>query len=299
MESYIAVPLYRLNGEFFGTLCALDPNPSSVSETDLELFQLFANLIAYELDAEDKSREREAELRRVVAESDSQRRFMSILGHDLRNPLNTIKMAANLQRMKTVSAETNLEMAGKIVKTAQRMEDLIEDLLETTNAIGGSDVLIFKKPADLTAICLSIIEEFKIAHPNSKIEFYAEENCLGDWDERRISQVLANLLSNAISYGRRGMPVKVNLTEDCDRVIIQVNNRGEVISSEAKRNLFSAFWRGSHKNGANAEGLGLGLYIVKRIVEAHNGTISVDSNREYGTTFTVVFAKEKSNVQAV
>ena len=299
IESYIAVPLYRLDGELFGTLCALDPNPSNVSETDLDLFQLFANLIAYELDAEEKSREREEELRKVVAESESQRRFMSILGHDLRNPLSTIKMAASLQMMGKLAAEKNAEMAGKIVKTAKRMENLIEDLLETTRAIGGDEISISKKTVDLTVICLSIIEEFRIAHPAEKIEFYAEENCLGDWDERRISQVLANLLSNAISYGKRGTPIKVNLTENCDRVILQINNRGEVISEESRKNLFTAFWRGAKTNANNANGLGLGLYIVKRIVEAHGGTISVDSNREYGTTFTVVFTKEKSHALAV
>ena len=285
------MPLYRLDGEFFGTLCALDPNPSEVSEEDLELFQLFANLIAYELDAEEKSRQREDELVKVVAESESQRRFMSILGHDLRNPLSTITMAANLQKQGKLSSEKNLEMAGKIVKTAKRMQHLIEDLLETTQIVGGNKISVETKPSELRAICLSIIEEFKISHPNVKIEFYDEENCFGDWDERRIGQVLANLLSNAISYGKPETPVKVNLTEDCNRVMIQVNNRGEVIGEAAKKNLFTAFWRGSKKSVGNSGGLGLGLYIVKRIVEAHNGKISVDSNRDYGTTFTVVFEK--------
>lgn len=285
------MPLYRLDGELFGTLCALDPNPSNVSEDDLELFQLFANLIAYEIDAEENARKREAELRKVVAESQTQQRFMSILGHDLRNPLSTILMAANLQTLGALSPEKNLEMAGKIIKTAQRMENLIEDLLETTQTVGGTSISISKKPADLTAISLNIIEEFKIANPNAKIEFYAEENCLGDWDERRIGQVLSNLLSNAISYGSREMPIKVNLTEDCRRVFIQVNNRGELIGEEAKKNMFTAFWRGAKKSVNNSNGLGLGLYIVKQIVEAHDGEISVESNREYGTTFTVVFEK--------
>lgn len=285
------MPLYRLGGELFGTLCALDPNPVDISEDDLELFQLFANLIAYELDADDKARQREEELEKITAESESQRRFMSILGHDLRNPLSTITMAASLQRRENLSPEKNLEMAEKIVKTAKRMQYLIEDLLETTQSMGGNDISIVTKPLDLSRICRAIIEEFKISHPDSKIEFYAETDCFGEWDERRIGQILANLVSNAISYGQTESPIKVNLTEDCDRVIIQVNNRGEIISDEAKQHLFTAFWRGSKKSGGNSSGLGLGLYIVKRIVEAHGGTISVESNREYGTTFIVVFKK--------
>ena len=102
---------------------------------------------------------------------------------------------------------------------------------------------------------------------------------------------MSNLLSNAISYGDFETPIKVNLTKDNDRVAMLVNNRGEVISEEARQHLFTAFWRGSKKSGGNSSGLGLGLYIVKRIVEAHRGTISVESNREDGTTFSVVFQK--------
>lgn len=285
------MPLYRLDGELFGTLCSLDPNPTDVSEEDLELFQLFGNLIAYELDADDKARQRETELEKITAESESQRRFMSILGHDLRNPLSTIMMAASLQRRENLTPEKNLEMAEKIIKTAKRMQYLIEDLLETTQSIGENDINIVTKPIALSRICQGIVEEFKISHPDAKIEFNAEEKCFGEWDERRIGQILANLLSNAISYGQAETPIKVNLTEDFERIVIQVNNRGEIITDEAKQHLFTAFWRGSKKGGNNSGGLGLGLYIVKRIVEAHRGTIAVESNREDGTTFTVVFEK--------
>ena len=294
IESYIAVPLYRLSGELFGTLCSLDPESSDVSESDLETFRLFANLIAYELDAEEKAQQREEELEKIVAESESQRRFMSILGHDLRNPLSTIAMAANLQKRGTLDKEQNAAMAEKIVKTAGRMQRLIEDLLDTTQTIGENKLSVEKKPTDLRAVCLSIIEEFRISHPSARIDFYSEENCFGDWDERRIGQILANLISNAVSYGDRNKPIKINLTEDCDRVIIQVNNRGETIGDEAKKNIFTPFWRGSKKQNENSAGLGLGLYIVKRIVEAHDGRIIVDSNNEYGTTFTVIFEKTES-----
>lgn len=292
IESYIAVPLYRLDGEVFGTLCALDPEPSDVSASDLELFELFANLIAYEIDAEEKAQERQQELENAVAESETQRRFMSILGHDLKNPLNTIVMAANLQKQKILSVEQSAEMAGKIIKTAGRMSHLIDDLLDTTRGISGRKISINPKATELRTICLQIIEEFSIAHPNVKIDFYCEENCFGNWDDQRIGQVLTNLLSNAISYGKKEAPIKVSLTEDCNRVLIQVNNRGEVIGEEEKKNFFTPFWRGSKKNETNAAGLGLGLYIVKQIVEAHNGSITVDSNREYGTTFTVSFSKQ-------
>ena len=164
-------------------------------------------------------------------------------------------------------------------------------MLDTTQGLGGREISINPQESELGSICLQIIEEFNISHPQVKIDFYCEENCFGKWDEQRIGQVLANLLSNAISYGKKGIPIKVSLTEDCNRVLIQVNNRGEIISEEEQKNLFTPFWRGSKKNETNAAGLGLGLYIVKQIVEAHNGSITVESNREFGTTFVVSLNK--------
>lgn len=291
IESYIAVPLYRLDGEYFGTLCALDSKPSNLSEADFEMFTLFANLISYELELEKQRIDLEAALKLSVQNNDRKARFMGILGHDLRSPLNTISMAAILQKQGGLTPEKNSEMSDKIIKTAKRMQFLIEDLLDTTQAVQGNEIFIERQPIELREAFRQIIEEQKIVHPNRNIEFYAEENCFGQWDEGRLGQVLSNLLSNALHYGNPNAPVKVNLIEDCGRVVLQVNNQGEIISEEIKKNLFTPFWRGARKTAGNlnSSGLGLGLFIVKQIIKAHGGTIEVDSNREDGTTFTVTF----------
>ena len=293
VESYLGVPLFRQNGEFFGTLCTLDSNPKDVSEKNIEIFSLMAKLIAHELEAEEQRRELDEALKFANQTNETRARFMGILGHDLRNPLNTIVMAATLQQGGELTADKNAQMAEKIVRTSRRMQYLIEDLLDASQTAQNNRILINKKPGDLRDICEPVIEEFQLAHPNRKIDFFAPETCLGEWDEGRFGQVLSNLLSNALSYGSSHFPIKVNLIGDRDRVVLQVNNQGEIMSEEVKKNLFTAFWRGAKKVGinANSSGLGLGLYIVKQIVEAHGGTISVESNREYGTTFTVIFPR--------
>ncbi len=288
IESYLAVPLYRNNGELFGTLCALDSEPRYISEKHIQTFELMANLIAFELEAEEQRTEREVALNLAEQTSEARARFMSILGHDLRNPLNTIVMAANLQKMGTLDQTKNNEMSDKIIKTAKRMNFLIEDLLDASQTFQGNKIRIERKPTDLCVICSSIIEEFRISNPERVFEFYAEENCYGDWDEGRIGQVLSNFLSNAISYGSSSKPIKINLIEDWDKVVLQVNNQGEVIGDETQKNLFIPFWRGAKKL-SNSSGLGLGLFIVKQIIESHGGSVNVESNREYGTTFTCVF----------
>ena len=294
VESYIAVPLYRQNGDCFGVMCALDLEPREFSEELVSSFELFANLITYELEADERRQESEELLKLTQQSNESRARFMGILGHDLRNPLNTIIAAANLQKMGTLAPEKNAEMTEKIIKTAKRMQFLVEDLLDTTQTVQGNEIFIEKKRIDLTEVFRHIIEETSITHPNSNIEFYAEENCFGLWDEGRLGQVLSNLLSNALHYGNRQSPIKVNLIQDREKVVLQVNNQGEIISEDNRKNLFTPFWRGAKKTAGsiNSSGLGLGLYIVKQIVEAHGGAIEVDSNREDGTTFTTIFKRD-------
>ena len=289
------MPLFRQNGEFFGTLCVLDTEPREFSKELVETFELFANLIAFEVEAEER-RQTNADILKLTEQSnDARARFMSILGHDLRSPLNTIVMAATLQKMSPNGSDKIPQMADKILKTADRMKFLIEDLLDTTQTLQGQEISINLETTALQNICQLIIEEFKIANPNHKIEFFAETECVGEWDAGRIQQVLSNLLSNAIHYGTSTKPIKVDLIADCDRVVLQVNNQGEIIQPEIMENLFQPFWRGARKR-SNSSGLGLGLYIVKQIVEAHDGKISVESDREYGTTFTVIF-DQNSNWQ--
>jgi signal transduction histidine kinase len=288
IESYLAVPLFRNNGEFFGTLCAMDPQPRNLSKDKFVIFELMANLIAFELEAEEQRQDREEALKLAKQTNETRARFMGILGHDLRSPLSTIMMAASIQKLSELEKNKNIEMSQKILRAANRMKYLIEDLLDTTQTVQGNEIRIVKEPSDLRKIFSLILEEFEISHPERIIEFYAEENCYGNWDEGRLGQVLSNLLSNAIHYGSSSKPIKVNLIRDDNKVILQVNNQGKIIPQEIKKNLFKPFWRGARKR-SNSSGLGLGLYIVKQIVEAHGGLITVDSNPEYGTTFTVIF----------
>ena len=128
------------------------------------------------------------------------------------------------------------------------MNFLIEDLLDASQTFQGDKIRIERKPTDLRHICLSIIEEFKISNPERVFEFYAEENCYGNWDEGRIGQVLSNLISNAISYGSSSKPIKINLIEECDQVTLQVNNQGALIPEEIRKNLFRLIFSFSFEN---------------------------------------------------
>lgn len=294
VESYLGVPLYRQSGEYFGVLCSLDTEPTDISEKNIATFQLMAKLIAYELEAEEQRGELNEALKLANQTIETRARFMGILGHDLRNPLNTIMMAANIQkRGGALDAEKSALMTETILRTSRRMNFLIKDLLDASQTAQGNRLSIQKKPGDLREICGALIEEFRLTHANRAIRFEAADACPGEWDEGRLGQVLSNLLSNALSYGSFDSPVKINLACEDGQVVLRVNNQGEVLPDEARKNLFAPFWRGARKSETetNSSGLGLGLYIVKQIVEAHHGSIALESNEPDGTTFTVAFPR--------
>lgn len=290
IESYIAVPLNRLNGESFGTLCALDTLPSDLSEENFEIFNLLASLIVYELEADERQQRSRSELEAARRVGETQARMMGILGHDLRNPLNTVKMAATLMSKQILSAEQSIDMVGKILGSTGRMQEMIEDMLDMTRAQYGFDFSVNRKYCDLSRVCEQIVGEFKIINPDNRIDFRIAGDCQGYFDEGRVAQVVSNLVSNALRYGAADKLVRVGLAGDDSAVVLKVNNQGEPIPPDAISQLFTAFWRGK----SDEKGLGLGLYIVEQITQLQGGTISVASNEENGTTFTATFPKQST-----
>jgi phosphoserine phosphatase RsbU/P len=275
----------------FGTLCALDPLPTDLKEEDFEIFELFAQLIAYELEAEEKQAERERQLVEERKRNEMQQRFMSILSHDLRSPLNTISGAANVQLLVNRDNEKSSELAEKILRSARQMNMMIYDLLDAARSQNGTAFPVEKKTLNLCEVAGNLVEDFRLAHPDRKLNFFAGSDFFGDVDETRFCQVLTNLLSNAVRYGAPDQPITVTLRENESEISLAVNNQGEPISDEDCQNLFNPFWRGTQTK-ENSKGLGLGLYIVEQIMRAHNGRIAVGSNKETGTTFTAFFGKQ-------
>ena len=291
VESYLGVPLIKRNGEVFGNLCAFDTLPANLSPENIELFDLCAQLIGYELETANEKTNLEKKVEDAQEITDIRTRFMSILGHDLRNPLNTIMMAANLQLKNKNADERSRDLSGKIIKSARRMQKMISDLLDTTRTENQITLPFVREHLDLCSLFSEITEEFRIAHSTRTIEFDGDERCEGKWDAGRIVQVYSNLLSNALHYGEPEMPVKVNIKDTGENVRVSVWSKGKVIPADETENIFQPFWRGTKDDSLNSSGLGLGLYIVQEIMQTHGGKIELESDKEKGTTFTAVFAR--------
>lgn len=212
-------------------------------------------------------------------------RIVAVLGHDLRTPLNAVKMAGSLIARGQMPDQHPI-FAAKIVSAADRMNRMISDLLDFASARSGS-LKIDRTKVDLGAVCQQVVDELRLANRDRVIAFDADGSpALGEWDAERIAQVIANLGANAIKYSPVESTVHIRLRGLDDCVDIAVHNAGEPIPEEEQREIFAPFRRGSAQTQGES-GLGLGLFIAQEMVRAHGGHIEVQSDAQHGTTFKV------------
>lgn len=219
----------------------------------------------------------------------SEEMFLAILGHDLRTPLGAVIMASQFMIDTGELEEPHLTLTNRIGRSARRMNGMVGDLLDLTRTRLGSGIPIVRKEMDLAKEASNAVDEVMSANPESVLKLNTSGNLHGNWDCARISQVMANLLGNAVQYGLPKSVISVTLRGETSGVVVQVHNRGRGIAEADIQQLFQPLKR--LKSGEPAPShlgsLGLGLYIAERIVTAHGGTIDVNSSDEAGTFFTV------------
>lgn len=232
-------------------------------------------------------KEAEENLQRTATFRDQ---FISILGHDLRSPLSAILMSAQaIPRPGNLNAAQS-RAVGRITSSAEKMNRMISDILDFARGRLGGGFVVKHERVNLHEVCEKAIEELLVAHPRHRIELKREGNGQGCWDPDRLAQVVSNLVGNAITYGDKAWPIRVEARDLGEEVSLRVTNRGEPIPPEIMPVLFEPFTQASADSGS-AKSLGLGLYIVKQIVEAHGGRIDVQSAAADGTTFSVTLPR--------
>lgn len=276
-ESYISIPIFRRDSSFFGTLCALDPLPAKLSDPGIvATFENFARLIGLQLDLQDDLRRKEEELADADRSAVIRERFIAILGHDLRNPLAAVVSGIRLLNRMDPSPKASL-VIDKMGQSARRIEVLIDDLLDFARGRLGSGVFLDLQTTDsLEGPIREVIGELQIVHPGAIIEVSLglEEPVI--CDVPRISQLLSNLVGNALTHGAPNRPITVRAFSGHGQFRLSVSNEGGPIAPDLLPKLFEPFTQ-AHDSGTNA-GLGLGLFIAAEIAKAHSGTISVSSN---------------------
>jgi signal transduction histidine kinase len=279
-RSYISMPIFLPDGALFGTLCAIDPKPARLSTPEtVGMFRLFADLIAFHLDADRRLALNAASLMDERETAELREQFIAVLGHDLRNPLASIDAGIRIVG-KAVRDEKARHALGLMRNSVGRMAALIENMLDFARGRLGGGLALNPAPTPVLPVLEQVSQELRSAYPERVVEadlaLSPEDRIF--CDPMRIGQLFSNLLANALSHGAPGAPVRVRAAIDEGSFILAVANAGEPIPPVLRERLFQPFFRATVRQ--SKQGLGLGLYIASEIARAHQGTLDVTSTEE-------------------
>ncbi|MGQ0508313.1 MAG: ATP-binding protein [Myxococcaceae bacterium] len=230
--------------------------------------------------------EREVLLSAAERKSEFEQQLIGIVSHDLRNPIAAISMSAALMLRQNDLDPRQRKSLDRIATSAGRVNRMIRDLLDFTQARLGGGLPITRAPMDLHALIRQLVAETQDAMPEREIQLVQSGDGAGSWDSDRVAQVTTNLISNALHYSPASSSIRVTTRGHEADVVLEVLNGGAPIPDSVLPRLFEPMQRGEVTD-STSRSVGLGLYIVKNIVEAHGGSVTVSSNEAQGTTFVV------------
>jgi signal transduction histidine kinase len=269
LQSYIAMPIRLTDGSFFGTLCAIDPEPHRLKTPEtIEMFEMFAEVIGFQLSA----------IRNLLDEQNAsalREQFIAVLGHDLRNPIASVSGGVSLLRKEALS-NTGTQILDMMHGSVVRMSALIDNVLDFARGrLGGGFALSRQAGVDLEPILQQVVSELRVGAPGRTIEtdfaLPHPVNC----DPSRFGQMVSNLLANGLTHGAPGEPVRIHAATVGGDLEVSIANGGKPIAPATMERLFQPFFRGEAQPSQN--GLGLGLHIASEIAKAHGGAIEVAS----------------------
>ncbi len=274
-QSYISMPIFLSDGRFFGTLCAIDPRPARLKNPEtIGMFKLFAELIAFHLEANEKLAISESSLLDARRAAELREEFIAILGHDLRNPLAAVLAGTRMLARVPLDAKS-AHIVSLMQSSAHRMAGLVDNVLDFARGRLGDGLSLAPQLSPLEPALMQVIEEIRATFPGRIIEAQFNLGTPINADHPRLAQLISNLLGNAIAYGSDAAPIHVQANVDDGELTLAVINSGPGITPEAMAHLFKPFSR-SHSS-PESKGLGLGLYIASEIAKAHGGKLAASS----------------------
>lgn len=213
-----------------------------------------------------------------------ERQLIGIVSHDLRNPLSTILLGTQMLMAGDRIADSSLRALARIQAAAERCTRMVNDLLDFTQVRVGGGLAVAPAPGNMHALVRQAAEEVGMGAAERELQVVATGDAHGAWDLDRMSQVMHNLLTNALKYSPPDSAISVRCEAGEADVAVEIHNLGAPIAPEALARIFQPMQRATSQLENRARSVGLGLFIVKHIVEAHHGEIAVRSTAD-GTTF--------------
>lgn len=280
---YISTPMQDEYGNLVGTVVAFQ----DITQRKWAEAVLQRTNEELELKVRDRTAALQQANEQLQALSELKSRFVSMVCHEFRNPLNNILLSASsLERYDTqLSADHRLEYLKGVKTDVDRMTQMIDDIL-VIGKIEADKLRIQPTAIELVQFCHALVAEMQLTAEEHPLTVTSRHrHLLAELDEKLLRSILTNILSNAIRYSHTLTPIRLQLSKSQGQVIFRVRDRGIGIPREDFPHLFEPFHRG--KNVSNIPGTGLGLNIVKRFVDLHRGSVQVDSKLNQGTTFTI------------
>jgi len=282
----IAAPVTATDRQL-GVLAVYSAYPPVFQREEVEVLEMVAAQAALILEVRAFAEETAALAAREEA-TQLKEEFLSAAAHDLRTPLTTLLGQAQLMQRRlrrNPESPADAEGVGRLVSQAERMRDLVNDLLDATRADQVALVEVFE-PVDLDQLVRN--EAARVVSDRHEIMIDSSEGAIVAGDAARLRQLLQNLLDNAVKYSPAGGSIRVELRPNASEVRLTVRDEGIGISPAQMTHLFERFWRATSADPRRTTGMGLGLYICRRIVEGHRGRIWAESQGSgYGSAFCV------------
>jgi signal transduction histidine kinase len=216
--------------------------------------------------------------------SEIQELFMVTLTHDLKNPLNIIKMGTHLVLRRFERGDRHYDVTARMIGAIERLDGMIQNLLDTSRLRAGQGLSLTFENCDLEQLLQEVVEDLNFAYEERFVLVSAdavETRC----HRKSLRRVIENIATNAVKYGAPDTPITLTLQHTATTIHITIHNEGQPISSEARSILFQQFRR--TKTAGEQEGWGLGLFLAKSLTEMHQGTIEVESAEGKGTSFII------------
>ncbi len=278
LQFYAAAPLKVKDGYNLGTLCIIDKNPRKLTDSEKQILQDLADILIDEMEL------------RLAARTAvyQQNQVLNNAAHDLKNPLTTIPLWADLIKEKADS-KVITDMCDNILRSAKKMTSTINEWLESA-ATEAKQLKLRLTKLDFANVIQRVVETNQVLanNKNQKIIITIKDHPQIYGDETKLIEMADNLINNAIKYSEKDKNITIALIQKNDKAVLEITDEGLGLTDEDKNNLFQRFTRLSAKPTGGETSTGLGLSIVKVLVEAHHGTISAYSEgKNKGSKFTI------------
>lgn len=225
-------------------------------------------------------------VRRQLKISQEQQNFMMALTHELKTPIAVTKLNLETLQKRKLEEVQQQRIIQTTLQEANRLNSLCNNML-LSSQIESSGFRISNEDINLSTMVKDCVQDFVTRYPQRHIKPAVQEEVFADGDHLLLQMVINNLIENAVKYSPKESTIAIALTEEKNRISIQVKDEGKGIAGEEKKKVFEKFYRIGNAATKAAKGTGLGLYLTKRIIQQHNGNIAVTDNSPTGSIFTV------------